>query len=81
VWAKRWTGAKGKKFTPAYESSTTTIIVPIVTVPKTQVTTISSNHPPFTAGYIRIGIKGSHGPKTKMVNNIHGVILTAVVPL
>ncbi len=56
-------------------------IVAIVTIPNTHVTTTSPNKLFFAAGYIRMGIKGSHGPKTKMTNSVQGAMLAVVLPL
>ena len=68
---------KGKKLTPATESKTIPSIVAIVIVPNTAVTINRPTKLFFAAGYIRIGIRGSHGPKTKITNSAQGVILTA----
>ena len=55
-------------------------IVKIVTEPNIPVT---NNKPMilfFAAGYMRIGINGSHGPRTKIVNKTQGVILLSCLP-
>jgi len=75
TWANRWTFARGRKSTPALERRTTVNMVPIVTIPKTLVTTTRPKRLFCAAGYIRIGINGSHGPKTKMTNSVQGAML------
>jgi hypothetical protein len=75
AWEKRCNRVNGIKLTPVLESRTTPNIVPMVTMPNTHVTTNSPDKLFFAAGYIRIGIKGSHGPKTKMTNSAQGVML------
>jgi hypothetical protein len=47
----------------------------MVKTAKTAVTSIIPETLCFAAGYIRMGISGSQGPKTKMVNKIQGVML------
>ena len=54
------------------------VIVAMVTKPNAAVTIKSAEKLVFTAGYIKVGINGSQGPKTKMVNNIHGVMFVAL---
>jgi hypothetical protein len=63
----------GRNSIPRSTASTTASIVPIVTREKTIVTTTNPKVLSVAAGYIKIGIKGSHGPKTNIVNNTHGV--------
>lgn len=55
-------------------------MVPTVTKPKTAATKITSPAFAWEAGYISIGISGSHGPNRKIVNNTQGVIPPAVSP-
>ena len=73
AWVYRSSFETGTKLIPNDDISTTLIIVEIVTTAKVVVTSIRFQREPWAAGYIRIGISGSHGPKTKIVNNIHGV--------
>lgn len=49
------------------------VMVASVETPNTIVTPTTVHAVPLAAAYMRIGINGSHGPKMKMVNNIHGV--------
>lgn len=49
------------------------VMVVSVVTPNTIVTPATVQVVPLAAAYIRIGIKGSHGPKMKIVNNTHGV--------
>lgn len=65
---------------PKAERRTILSIVRIVVKLKTIVT---SNKPArlfFAAGYISIGINGSHGPKINIVKRTHGVILAFLCP-
>jgi hypothetical protein len=64
------------KLTPARTRSTTPTIVVIVTAPNTLATIITPNQLLLAAGYIRVGIKTSHGPKTKTTNSAQGAMLT-----
>ena len=50
------------------------VIVRIVDREKAVITSTRPNKLPSEAGNIRIGIRGSHGPKTKMINKIQGVM-------
>lgn len=65
---------RGKKLNPNVADKTRTSIVAIVT----DENKVQIRKRPLKlnseAGYISIEISGSHGPKTKMVNNIQGVI-------
>ena len=61
---------------PNSDAKTTPSIVAMVTMPNMDETRITSKIFPFAAGYIRSGIKGSQGPKTKIVNKTQGVRLT-----
>ena len=65
----------GTKLIPNDTIMTIPVMVAKVTIPKIDVTRISPIKEPLAAGYIRIGIKGSHGPKTKTIKSIHGVKL------
>jgi hypothetical protein len=58
---------------PKLNAFTTINIVPIVKIEKTAVTQKSVRKLKLAAGYINSGINGSQGPKTKIVNSIHGV--------
>ena len=49
-------------------------IVEIVTVPKAAVTRTKSPRLPWAAGYMSRGMRGSHGPKKKIIKSTHGVI-------
>jgi hypothetical protein len=49
------------------------VMVDRVVTPNTIVTPATVQLSPLAAAYMRIGIKGSHGPKRKMVNNTQGV--------
>jgi len=64
---------------PHEDSRTITSIVLNVVIVNTPTTTSMPEILLFAAGYISKGIKGSHGPRTKTVNKIHGVISFAVV--
>ena len=59
---------------PSVDSNTIVNIVAMVVAAKTQVTGIRFPRLLLAAGYIRRGSNGSHGPKIKIVNSIHGVI-------
>ena len=50
-------------------------IVAIVVIPNTTVTMTTEKMLPLAAGYIKSGINGSQGPKTKIRKSTHGVIL------
>ena len=52
----------------------------MVQVPKTKTTAARPAKLLFAAGYMRIGISGSHGPNTRMVKSIQGVRLTVFSP-
>ncbi len=56
-------------------------IVTIVAEPNTRTTMRTPKKPIFAAGYISMGIKGSHGPKTKMAKSAQGVMLERPAPL
>ena len=60
--------------TPKVEMITTVSMVKIVVALNVMVTAIRSGRLFFAAGYIKMGIRGSHGPNTKIVNKIQGVI-------
>ena len=49
-------------------------MVLIVVKAKTDVTKINPSKFSLAAGYIKIGIKASQGPKIKIVKSIHGVM-------
>ena len=49
-------------------------MVASVVIPKTNAIAATEAILASAAGYIRSGINGSQGPKTKIVNRIHGVI-------
>jgi hypothetical protein len=49
------------------------IIVVNVATPNTTATNIEPAMLASAAGYIKSGIRGSHGPNTKIKNTIHGV--------
>lgn len=55
-------------------SQTMDVMVMMVAQPKMSVTTANNQRLPAAAGYINSGMSGSHGPKRKIVNRIHGVI-------
>lgn len=61
-----------------HPTHTATTIVISVTMVKMSVTATTAQTSPAAAGYIRTGIKGSQGPKRKMVNSTHGVIRPAL---
>ena len=63
----------GSSLIPYTEVITTLIIVKIVTLPKVIVTSTRDDRLAFAAGYMSIGIRGSHGPKRKIIINIQGV--------
>ncbi len=75
----RWRNFIGNIFKPNKGSSTMAIIVRIVVRLKTITTKTTPEVLCLAAGNISKGIKGSQGPNTNIVNNIHGVILTGVV--
>jgi len=50
-------------------------MVDIVAKPKTDETRMTPEILCFAAGYMTNGMRGSHGPKTNMVNRIQGVRL------
>ena len=50
-------------------------IVVIVTMPNNEPTRIMPTSDCWAAGYIEKGIKGSHGPSTKMTKSTQGVKL------
>jgi hypothetical protein len=61
---------------PSLKASTTDIIVTIVTIENRADTSTTPETLFSAAGYIRIGIRGSQGPKRKIRKRIHGVVLT-----
>ena len=61
------------KLNPHADTMTTVSIVPMVVAAKTSVTRSIPKKLWVAAGYMSIGINGSHGPSTKMVNTIQGV--------
>ena len=63
------------KLMPHEAAMTIASMVQIVTTLKTVATSTVPYRLCLAAGYINNGINGSHGPSTKMVNRIHGVIL------
>ena len=73
AWLNRSSLPNGKKLKPAWPSKTTVSIVVMVTNPKTVATITVPDSDSRAAGYISSGIKGSQGPKTKIVNSTHGV--------
>ncbi len=79
TWVKRCTFASGRKLTPALARRTAPNIVAMVMTANTLVTTARSKKPLSAAGYMRIGIKGSQGPKTKMINRVHGATFAVVL--
>ena len=76
TWVKRCTFAIGTKLTPALARRTAPNIVPTVVMANTDVTTTRPKRLLCAAGYIKIGIKGSQGPKAKMINRVQGATLT-----
>jgi hypothetical protein len=64
------------KFTPARTRRTVPTMVGIVAAPNTLVTIITPIQLLLAAGYISVGIKTSHGPKTKTTNSAQGAMLT-----
>src|SRR5690606_20391474 len=58
---------------PSLNASTTVIIVAIVAAEKSSDTRITPWILFSAAGYISIGISGSHGPRTNIRKRIHGV--------
>lgn len=69
--------ANESAFMPASVSRTITSMVVIVAMANTPETMNIATQPCCNAGSMRMGMSGSHGPKTKMVNSIQGVSLTA----
>ena len=78
--AMRWlyfsTGLRLILLNPILKARTIDIIVAIVTAEKSTETSIVPPILFWEAGYIRIGISGSQGPKTKIRKSIHGVVET-----
>ena len=72
---KRWTFFRGSRLMPALAKRTAASIVEMVIAPKTPVTSNKPERLFSAAGYIRSGIKGSHGPKIKIANKTQGVML------
>ncbi|OGX53749.1 MAG: hypothetical protein A2267_05745 [Omnitrophica WOR_2 bacterium RIFOXYA12_FULL_38_10] len=62
----------GSKFIPKVVIKTDAIIVIIVTALKTDATKTMPTMLCLAAGYISIGISGSHGPRTKTTNKAQG---------
>ena len=62
-------------FRPYEASRTSPSMVSMVTTPKTMDTWATPQELFWAAGYIKIGIRGSQGPRKNMVNSIQGVIL------
>jgi len=60
---------------PRPRASTRPVMVEMVTMLKTEATISTAARLCFAAGYIIRGISGSHGPKMKIMNKIHGVML------
>ena len=54
-------------------------MVAMVTAEKSRETSTAPGILFSAAGYIIIGISGSHGPKTKIRNRIHGVAVDVLV--
>ncbi len=71
----------GRRFAPKDKNMTILSIVIIVTTLNTMVTSTKPKILLFAAGYISKGIKGSQGPKIKIVKSIQGVRLFALSPL
>jgi len=63
-----------KKLNPYNDNNTIPSIVTMVKRENTNDTITTPQILDCAAGYISIGINGSHGPNTKIVNSIHGVI-------
>ncbi len=59
---------------PDTEIITMEIIVPIVTTVKMVATNKTESIFPLAAGYIINGIKGSHGPKTKIIKRLQTTV-------
>ena len=60
---------------PKEEMSTMVIMVPMVMLPNTAAIHTTLQKLSVAAGYIRIGMRGSHGPNRNIVKRIHGVRL------
>jgi hypothetical protein len=63
------------KEAPNADASTIAHMVNTVTTPKTRDTQTTPARLLLAAGYINIGINGSQGPSTNIVNRIQGVTL------
>ena len=61
----------GINVNPSTVAYTMISIVPTVNRQKVAVTAIKLKMFAVAAGYIRIGIKGSHGPNANMIKRIH----------
>lgn len=79
TWVNRCTFAIGRKLTPAFARRTAPNIVAMVMTANTDVTTTRPKILLCAAGYISSGIKGSQGPKTKMINRVHGATFAVVL--
>lgn len=75
AWLKRASLSLGNRSMTKVETSTTAIMVPMVTRANTAATIDTPQRLCAAAGYIRMGIRGSHGPKIKIINNTQGVTL------
>ena len=74
AWANLSSFPSVRKLKPQEERVIRTSMVRIVVRPKARVTRTTPNKLCLAAGYMRRGISGSQGPKTKMVKRIQGVI-------
>jgi len=66
---------KGTNLIPNEARNTTMSIVLMVTIPNTPATIKTPIRFILAAGYMRMGINGSHGPRINIVKSTHGVIL------
>jgi len=75
AWAYRSSFPNLIKLTPHEETAIIVSMVRIVAKPNVTVTKTTPPTLCFAAGYMIRGIKGSHGPKIKIVKRIQGVML------
>ena len=73
MWPYRSTRRNEACVSPTHATTTIAVMVDSVVTVKTNATNPTLHQLNSAAGNMR-GINGSHGPKTKMVNRIHGVI-------
>ena len=73
AWENLSNFSTGINLNPEIVNKTIDSIVTIVVIANVNVTSTNEITLLFAAGYIRTGIRDSHGPKTKIINRIQGV--------